>query len=29
MSDIRKLPIGLQSFEVMRNEGFVYVDKTE
>ncbi len=29
MSDIRKLPIGLQSFEVMRNEGFVYADKTE
>lgn len=29
MSDIRKLPIGLQSFDVMRNEGFVYVDKTE
>lgn len=29
MSDIRRLPIGLQSFEVMRNEGFVYVDKTE
>ena len=29
MSDIRRLPIGLQSFDVMRNEGFVYVDKTE
>ena len=29
MSDIRRLPIGLQSFEVMRNEGFVYADKTE
>ncbi|UTC61425.1 ATP-binding protein [Treponema sp. OMZ 787] len=29
MTDIRRLPIGLQSFEVLRNEGFVYVDKTE
>ena len=29
MSDIRRLPIGVQSFEVMRNDGFVYVDKTE
>ena len=24
-----KLPIGIQSFEVMRTRGFVYVDKTE
>ena len=29
MSGIRRLPIGVQSFEVMRNDGFVYVDKTE
>lgn len=26
---IRKLPIGIQSFEKLRGEGFVYVDKTE
>ena len=25
----RKLPIGVQSFEVMRNDKFMYVDKTE
>lgn len=25
----RKLPIGVQSFEVMRNDRFLYVDKTE
>lgn len=25
----RKLPIGVQSFKVMREEGFLYVDKTE
>lgn len=24
-----KLPIGIQAFEVMRTQGFVYVDKTE
>ncbi|UTD11666.1 ATP-binding protein [Treponema denticola] len=29
MSGIRKLPLGVQSFEVMRNDSFVYVDKTE
>ena len=29
MTNIRRLPIGVQSFEVMRNDGFVYVDKTE
>lgn len=30
MSDIeRKLPIGIQDFEKIRNEGFLYVDKTE
>ncbi|UTC77526.1 AAA family ATPase [Treponema sp. OMZ 799] len=29
MSDIRRLPIGVQSFSVLRNEGFVYIDKTE
>ena len=26
---MKKLPIGIQSFEVMRTRGFVYVDKTE
>jgi hypothetical protein len=26
---MKKLPIGVQSFEVMRTQGFVYVDKTE
>ncbi|UTC74241.1 ATP-binding protein [Treponema sp. OMZ 792] len=25
----RKLPIGVQSFEVLRKDGFIYVDKTE
>ena len=29
MSMIRKMPIGVQSFEVLRKESFVYVDKTE
>ena len=29
MTGIRRLPIGVQSFQVMRNDGFVYVDKTE
>ena len=30
MTDIeRKLPIGIQDFEKIRNEGFLYVDKTE
>ena len=30
MADIeRKLPIGVQDFEKIRNEGFIYVDKTE
>ncbi|MBR1913278.1 MAG: AAA family ATPase, partial [Lachnospiraceae bacterium] len=30
MVDIeRKLPIGIQDFEKIRNEGFLYVDKTE
>lgn len=24
----RKLPVGIQSFEKLRNEGFLYVDKT-
>lgn len=27
-ANIRKLPIGIQSFEDIRNKGFVYVDKT-
>ena len=26
---LRKLPIGIQDFEKIRNEGFLYVDKTE
>ncbi len=26
---MKKLPIGIQSFEIMRTRGFVYVDKTE
>ena len=26
---IRKLPIGVQSFEKLRNEGFLYIDKTK
>ena len=25
----RKLPIGIQTFEKIREEGYVYVDKTE
>ena len=25
---VRKLPIGIQSFEYIRNQGFLYVDKT-
>ena len=25
----RKLPIGIQSFEFLRSEGYLYVDKTE
>ena len=25
----RKLPIGIQSFEKLRTEGYLYVDKTE
>jgi len=25
---VRKLPIGIQSFEDIRNQGFLYVDKT-
>jgi hypothetical protein len=29
MSTIRKLPIGIQDFEKLRNEEYVYVDKTE
>lgn len=27
-SPLRKLPIGIQSFEKLRSEGFLYVDKT-
>ena len=29
MSDIRKLPIGVQSFEDLRVKNFIYIDKTE
>ena len=29
MENIRKLPIGVQDFEKLREEGFLYVDKTE
>ena len=29
MERTRKLPIGVQSFEVLRNDNFIYVDKTE
>ena len=25
----RKLPIGIQDFEKLRSEGYIYVDKTE
>jgi len=27
-AQVQKLPIGIQSFEKMRTEGFAYVDKT-
>lgn len=27
--NIRKLPIGIQSFESLRKENYLYVDKTE
>ena len=29
MEQVRKLPIGIQSFEKLRSEGYLYVDKTE
>lgn len=29
MKELKRLPIGVQSFSKMRNENFVYVDKTE
>ncbi len=29
MQDIRKLPLGIQSFEKLRKEDYLYVDKTE
>jgi len=29
MNTIRKLPIGIQDFEYLRNENFLYVDKTQ
>ncbi|WP_253677335.1 AAA family ATPase [Treponema sp. OMZ 788] len=28
MTDIRKIPIGIQSFEDLRVKNFLYVDKT-
>ena len=29
MQETRKLPIGVQSFEILRKENFLYIDKTE
>lgn len=29
LNSLRKLPIGIQSFEYLRTEGYLYVDKTE
>ena len=29
MNESRKLPIGIQSFEELRTEGYLYVDKTD
>ena len=29
MNAIRKLPIGVQSLEILRTEGYLYVDKTD
>ena len=29
MQKIRKLPIGIQSFEKLRESGYIYIDKTE
>ncbi|MGP1601487.1 ATP-binding protein [Treponema sp.] len=29
MSTVRKMPIGVQSFEVIRKDDFIYIDKTE
>ncbi|MDR0710749.1 MAG: AAA family ATPase, partial [Prevotellaceae bacterium] len=29
MLPVRKLPIGIQDFEKLRSENYVYVDKTE
>lgn len=29
MEDIRKLPVGVQDFESLRREGYLYIDKTE
>ncbi|WP_428771046.1 ATP-binding protein [Treponema sp. HNW] len=29
MSAVRKMPIGVQSFEVIRKDDFIYIDKTE
>ena len=29
MPDVLKLPVGIESFEEIRKEGFYYIDKTE
>jgi len=29
MNTIRKLPVGIQDFEYLRTENFLYVDKTQ
>ncbi|MDR2563591.1 MAG: AAA family ATPase, partial [Prevotellaceae bacterium] len=29
MTDIRKLPIGIQNFEDLRTNNYIYVDKTQ
>lgn len=29
MEQVRKLPIGIQDFEKLRDEGYLYVDKSE
>ena len=28
MEQVRQLPVGIQSFEVLRKDGYLYVDKT-
>lgn len=29
MTEARKLPVGIQSFEKIRQDGYLYVDKTD